>query len=1286
MSNKTNGRCASPGPLSHRRGPIGRSAARRRPLAAAAAVAAGTLLLTSDPTRATTYQWDRTAGTIYNWSDAGNWSGGTVPNDPAAVVTFDGVGNLTGGQTIVANNQTCGEVILGDVGSTYRQIISGVSANPQPTLRMGTAGGTALVYANGGGTDPSIILPLVLNGSSLRVQSYYQALSANPNNAYSENFSFTDGITGCVNLEVNHAVVDVAYAVSMTGTTTLDGGYASLKFDTSNVLPATTAVTVADATDQLQLAGTAQQIASLSGVGTVSLGGGTLAVGNFSGTFSSSPTGTFAGSFTGGGGLTVGPGRLALTNASAGFTGAIAVNGSSLSAATLAVNADAALGATSAPVTLNGGTLESTASFTLNHTLTLVSTGLLTTDAGTTLTAAAPVAGGGTLFKEGTGTLVLANAGNSFQGLILDAGAVQFSADADLGTAGGQVRLGGLLELSANNAATTNRTTTLAGGSFAVDGGSTLTWNGQVTETPSTNEFPNHQVLTDNGLGTLVLTNANNNYSGGTVVNGTVSISADGDLGAAGTGVTFGLSVTTGQFHFIVPGTLVTTQTIGTNRPVTLGTSGGTVSPAAGTALFLDGVVAGGSANDGLAVSGPGTVYLTAVNTFAGGVYLTAGTLQVSSDANLGAATGGITFGGGSLEWFFVNGNNASARPVDLGPAAAGGGTVGVDPAGSALTLSGPITDAGPLTKAGAGALNLTGANTFTGGVRVTAGTLGAGPVPAGSSGSPLGTGTVTLAGGTLALQGGVAQSAAQQQLTCTGYNQDVVVEQGATNYRAAVTTAFDSSNASSGYAFYEAGYPGSGSTGLPHVGHSFTSASNSAVSFTLQPYAGNNVLLLPGGGGGGTLTLGNPGVFSTIQVLAAAVNGAAAVDATLYFTDGTTATVPVTVPDWFANAPYAISPGGRISLVDGSLQQVAADPKLYEVDVAVPAAYAGRAVSSVSFTDLTTSTGNAVGVFGLSGTGGTLLTNQYYLNPFVVTADSTINVTGSPYVTLGPLTIGNNALSVAGVPGAFVALGTSSTTINGTATFNVAPAVELEVGTVTGGGVVKANAGDLFLGNDSVLSSLTIRAGAVHANDYGTALVTGSLTIAGSTNAWTGTLTIANGDLIVRNGNLANVSNQIRTGYDNGANDGTGIRPLSYVPNQPIYGSATAGSLGIASFDGITVAPADVLVRATVFGDANLDGVVNGADYARIDAGYLSGGTLTGWANGDFNYDGKVDASDYTLIDNAFNTQPRASGGIVVAAATDDVAAVPEPAAAAIVALAGLVLPRRRRVTPAGT
>jgi hypothetical protein len=63
-----------------------------------------------------------------------------------------------------------------------------------------------------------------------------------------------------------------------------------------------------------------------------------------------------------------------------------------------------------------------------------------------------------------------------------------------------------------------------------------------------------------------------------------------------------------------------------------------------------------------------------------------------------------------------------------------------------------------------------------------------------------------------------------------------------------------------------------------------------------------------------------------------------------------------------------------------------------------------------------------------------------------------------------------------------------------------------------------------------------------------------------------------------------------------------------------------------------------DVEVRHTYYGDANLDGRLDGSDYSKIDNGYIR--HLSGWSNGDFNYDGVVDGSDYTLIDNAFNRQ----------------------------------------------
>jgi hypothetical protein len=168
--------------------------------------------------------------------------------------------------------------------------------------------------------------------------------------------------------------------------------------------------------------------------------------------------------------------------------------------------------------------------------------------------------------------------------------------------------------------------------------------------------------------------------------------------------------------------------------------------------------------------------------------------------------------------------------------------------------------------------------------------------------------------------------------------------------------------------------------------------------------------------------------------------------------------------------------------------------------------------------------------------------------------------------------------------------------------------------------------------------------------------LTVGSLTIAGSTGGWSGQLDITGNDLVVQNGNLSQVTNQISTGYDltDGATwtgdgitssvaaaDTTHLTAVGVELNNDGNGNAIFGTgTSLGPFDGQSPGPNDVLVKYTYFGDANLDGKVDGSDYSKIDAGYASHGALTGWANGDFNYDGVIDGSDYSLIDNAFNNQ----------------------------------------------
>jgi len=123
-----------------------------------------------------------------------------------------------------------------------------------------------------------------------------------------------------------------------------------------------------------------------------------------------------------------------------------------------------------------------------------------------------------------------------------------------------------------------------------------------------------------------------------------------------------------------------------------------------------------------------GTLVLAGNNSYSGGTAISGGTLSIASDANLGEASGGLTFDGGTL-------HNSSAimtgRAILLD---AGGGTFRTD---QNLTVHGTISGAGALTKTGRGILQLTGSNDYNGGTTISAGTihamasgaLGSGPV-----------------------------------------------------------------------------------------------------------------------------------------------------------------------------------------------------------------------------------------------------------------------------------------------------------------------------------------------------------------------------------------------------------------------------------------------------------------------------------------------------------------------------------------------------------------------------
>lgn len=164
-------------------------------------------------------------------------------------------------------------------------------------------------------------------------------------------------------------------------------------------------------------------------------------------------------------------------------------------------------------------------------------------------------------------------------------------------------------------------------------------------------------------------------------------------------------------------------------------------APSAGWTTTLDNTIAG----NGLNKTGAGTLVLNGANSYAQ-TRLSAGTLSVSSDANLGTALGGLDFQGGTLRVTGTAFQN-TARAISLGTA---GGGLDIADVANTFTVSQSLSGNGGLTKLGAGTLVLTGANTYLGSTTVAAGKLQVGD--GATSGSIAGNADVQ-AGGTLAFK-----------------------------------------------------------------------------------------------------------------------------------------------------------------------------------------------------------------------------------------------------------------------------------------------------------------------------------------------------------------------------------------------------------------------------------------------------------------------------------------------------------------------------------------------------
>ncbi|MCX5794808.1 MAG: autotransporter domain-containing protein [Elusimicrobia bacterium] len=323
------------------------------------------------------------------------------------------------------------------------------------------------------------------------------------------------------------------------------------------------------------------------------------------------------------------------------------------------------------------------------------------------------ITGTGSMIKDGTGELDLSGANDYSGNTVLIKGTLGLKNSTALGS-GTLLYDGGTLQLGAVNAA--NNIQLSAGGVFDT-AGSNAALSGVISETAAYS-------LTKAGAGTLFLTGANT-YSGGTVINaGTLNINADAALGNAAGGINFN------------GGTLQAAAGLTSARVLTLNAGGGTFD-----SNGFDSTLSGGIAGTGsLTKAGAGTLFLTGINSYSGGTFINAGTLNINSAAALGSAGAALAFSGGTLQ------TAASVVLGNPGTLNAGGGTV--DTNGFSSVFLGVFGGTGGLTKAGAGIPTLSGVNTYTGGTTISGGTLGVGTDS--NLGDP--SGALTFNGGTLAL------------------------------------------------------------------------------------------------------------------------------------------------------------------------------------------------------------------------------------------------------------------------------------------------------------------------------------------------------------------------------------------------------------------------------------------------------------------------------------------------------------------------------------------------------